>query len=532
MAFVEHEEVTVRNARSIRSRVRSVAAGRRVAVIGGGLGGLAAALRLAHDGWEVTVFERHSRLGGKMNLIEDRGYRFDTGPTLITMPWVFEELFDYVGEAIEHHVQLIPVAPLCRYTFADSTTIEMTTRCRDWLPQIRIMEGGDASGFLRFLAMGSRVLELSLGTFFQRSPWERPRLSDLTAFSKPLPPSVLLPYSRVVSRLCKDPRTRQLLNRYTTYVGSDPSQTPSLMSVIPAMELLYGGFHIVGGLYRLVEALERLCRHRGVELRTNTDIRRIHVAGGRVRSVESHTGEIVPADVVVMNGDAHRLPRLLGRTNESAPRPEALSLSGIVLLFGVRGDFTALPHHQVFFSADYEREFRELFVERRFPVDPTVYVSIPTRTDRSMAPEGCEIVFVMANAPACLDLPRHDLQEAEQRIGLSETAGQWDEATVAEARSRILRKLEPSGLAAILEGADVEACVTPRSLAETYDAVGGAIYGTNAHGFRAFLRPPNRHRHIRGLYCVGGSTHPGGGTPMVLLSARIVSRLIAEHEHG
>jgi len=499
----------------VRARIREVSVGRRVAIIGGGLGGLATALRLAHRGWNVTVFERHSRVGGKMNLLEADGFRFDTGPSLITMPHVLEELFAAVDESLPRYLDLMPVEPLCRYTFADGSVLTMSRRLPGWLPQIRAMEGSDAAGFLQFLAMGARVLELSQKTFFQRSPWERPRFSDVPALIKVAYRrdafATLRPYARVVARLCRDPRTRQLLNRYATYVGSNPWQMPAMFSVIPAMETLYGGVHIRGGLYRLVETLVALCAKRGVQIRTNAHIERIAVSNHRVQGVQLSSGEELPADVVVMNGDCARLPALLGHGNKPEA-PSDRSLSGLVLLFGLRRKLDGYCHHQVFFSADYEREFRELFEERRFPTEPTVYVCIPTRTDPSMAPDDCEAVFVMANAPAS-------------------DADDWDGSLLNEAKRRILHRLRDTGLPELLSQAPIQAAITPCMLMSAFDMPGGAIYGAASHGtFRAFLRPPNKHRHVRGLYCVGGSTHPGGGTPTVLLSARIVCRLIEQHE--
>lgn len=510
MAFAE-QEAAARSKGRPAVRHRAVAAGRHVAVIGGGLGGLATALRLAHLGWRVTVYERFQRVGGKMNRLEADGFRFDTGPSLITMPWVFEELFASVDEVLAHHLAFVPVEPLCHYTFADGTTLTMSRRLSESLPAIRRLEGRHAQGFLQFVSMGARVLDLSLKTFFDRSPWERPRLGDVSALLPPPPPALLRPYASVVADLCRSPHVRQLLNRYATYVGSDPSRLPAMYSVIPAMEMLYGGVHIVGGLYRLIEVLEDLCRHRGVEIRTNCHVHRILVSGKRVHAVEVGDGEMVPCDVVVFNGDTARLSGLLGERGRNTPATDR-SLSGLVFLYSIRRRLEGHPHHHVFFSADYDAEFRELFIERRFPTDPTVYVCIPTRTDTSMAPPGCEAVFVMANAPA-------------------NDGDDWDVSMQEEAKDRVLARLRGSGLAEILRNGRLEAVLTPRVMGDTFDMPGGAIYGAAAHGIRsAFLRPPNRHPRIRGLYCVGGSTHPGGGTPTVLLSARIVTRLINAHE--
>lgn len=512
MAFVEPGLAAVEARQADRAKIRAVVAGRRAVVIGAGLGGLAVALRLASAGWRVTVCERYGSIGGKMNQIEEGGFRFDTGPSLITMPWVFEELFESVGERLEDHIQMVRVAPLCRYLFDDGSRLEMTVRLPDWLAAIRNFEGRDAAGFLRFLSMGAAALELSRATFFERSPWERPSMADLAALRRPLPLRTVLPYATVVERSCRDPRVRQVLNRYTTYVGSDPRRTPAMLSVIPAIEMLHGGWHIRGGLYRLVRVLGALCERHEVGIRTGAHVERILTDGNRACGVGLRGGENLPADVVVMNGDAARLPRLLGQTTASAEREADRSLSGLALLYALRGKLDGWPHHQVLFSGDYSREFDDLFERRRFPSDPTVYVNVPTRTDPSMAPEGCEIVFVMANAPAY----DGDL---------------WDVSMLGEARDRMLARLDRAGLMSALSGADLVAALTPRWLADSFDMPGGAIYGANSHGpRRAFLRHPNKARRVGGLYCVGGSVHPGGGTPTVLMSARITADLIGKYE--
>ncbi|HXG67523.1 MAG TPA: FAD-dependent oxidoreductase, partial [Blastocatellia bacterium] len=229
--------------------------------------------------------------------------------------------------------------------------------------------------------------------------------------------------------------------------------------------------------------------------------------GRKVTGVRLASGERLPADVVIMNGDASDAPALLGETDAVGLPPAERSLSGLVFLFGIRRELPELAHHSVYFSADYRREFAELFDERRFPQDPTVYVNAPSRSDRSIVPGAGETLFVMANAPA--------------------NDEEWDEETVAEARRRVFARLRKNGFPDIESDIVVTDVWTPRRIARRYLMPGGAIYGAHSHGWRrAFLRPPNKDRRYAGLYYVGGSTHPGGGTPTVLLSARITAELV------
>jgi phytoene desaturase len=309
-------------------------------------------------------------------------------------------------------------------------------------------------------------------------------------------------YAATVCAHFSSPYLRQLFNRYPTYVGSSPYLSPATLAVIPYLEFTYGGWYVRGGLYKIVEALVSLASQRGVELYTHSRVTRITKTGGRATGVVLDSGEAIAADLVVMNGDASTVPELLG---EPIAPPQSRSMSGFVMLLGIDRELPELQPHTIYFSADYEREFTGICNERQFPSDPTVYVNVPSRLDRSLVPEGCESLFIMANAPAGAD--------------------------VSAARERVFARLHKSGFPCIAGNIVVEDTWTPRRIEEAYLMPGGAIYGTDSHGWRnAFLRPRNKSQVCDGLYHVGGSTHPGGGTPTVLLSAEITCKLIQRHE--
>lgn len=482
----------------------------RAVVIGGGLGGLAAALRLAVRGWAVTVCEQGATLGGKMNRWAGGGFTFDTGPSLITMPWIFEELFADAGRRIEDCVTLRSLAPIANYRYADGAEFDYTTDLAAWLDTVRRLDGRDVQGFLRYMALGARLFALSKDTFLGQPLFAPPKRHALAAL-RHLPLRYAWGnYHCTVTAHFHSPHLRQLYDRYPTYVGSSPYQTPAMLSLIPYIEYACGGWFIMGGLYRLVEALTHLLEERGVELQTNARVDRICAQGKQVRGVELASGEAIPADVVLMNGDAGAVAGML----EGAPGPTGLpaeqrSLSGIVFLLGLKRRAPGLHHHNVFFSADYHVEFGELFGQGLFPSDPTVYVNIPSRSDPSCAPDGGEAVYLMANAPA--------------------DGAAWDDARTAEARKRIMARLAASGFSIAQSDIAVEQVITPEDMARRYAMPGGAIYGCHSHGWRnAFLRPPNKDRRMQGLYYVGGSVHPGGGTPVVLQSAKIAVDLISQ----
>ncbi|HEX8335403.1 MAG TPA: phytoene desaturase family protein [Pyrinomonadaceae bacterium] len=486
---------------------------RRAVVIGGGLGGLATAVRLAAAGWRVEVCEQGPRLGGKMNTFVSEGFRFDTGPSLITMPWVFEELFEAAGSSLALHVKLAPVRPLADYVYPDGTRFTYTTSLPEWLDTVRQLEPRDCEGFLRFMRLGARLFELSRETFLRRAPLAPPDLRSLRALGRAPLRGAWGNYHSTVAAHFRSPHLRQLFGRYPTYVGSSPYLAPATLAVIPYIEFAYGGWHVEGGLYRIVESLVGLAQGLGVSLHTGARVRSIEHGGGRVRGVRLADGTGLAADVVVMNGDAALTDALLDGGDGERRLGEQMdrSLSGFVLLVGLRRRLEGLKHHTVYFSEDYRKEFSQLFDERRFPRDPTVYVCAPSRTDPGAAPEGGETLFVMANAPAS-DEP-------------------WGGRRTAETRARVFERLSKGGFPDIESDTVVSDVWTPRRFARDYLSPGGSIYGTHSHGWRsAFLRPPNRHGRVGGLYHVGGSSHPGGGTPTVLLSAQITSELIGRHE--
>lgn len=474
-------------------------------IIGGGLGGLATALRLSTTGWDVTLCEAGPTLGGKMNCLRHGGYTFDTGPSLITMPGVFAELFSAAGEQIGNHVSFMRVDPHAEYRFPDGAHLICPADHDEWRKAIRTVEPKDVEGFDKLHALGRRIYELSRRTFFRHGPQSRPALEDLAAL-RYFP--VLRGWGRyagAVARFFRSPYLRQIYNRYPTYVGSSPYLCPATLLVIPFLEREFGAWHVRGGLYRIVESIAGLLESRGVELRCNAQVTAIERAGSRVVGARLADGTQFRAGVIVMNGDAATAAGLLGDMKAEPPDPRLRSLSGFVIMAGVRSRPAGLAHHTVLFSSDYRNEFDDLFARRRFPEEPTVYISAPAATDAAVSTEGGDALFVMANAPS--------------------TGEEWKHADIDAAARKVLFATSAAGVEIAPD--EVFSVFDPGRFARQYLAPGGAIYGTHSHGWRrAFFRPPNRSPRVRGLYFAGGSTHPGGGTPTVLMSARIVAQMI------
>lgn len=476
----------------------------RAVVAGGGLGGLAAALRLRAAGWDVIVCDNGPSFGGKMNRWEAGGYRFDTGPTLLTLPEVLSRLFRDLGERLEEHLQLEPLDPHAQYVYPDGFRLAVPARWEAWRDCVSRIAPQDTAGLVTLYQVGERIFRLSEQTFFRQHPITPLRTPPL-AILRDLPVRHAWGnYAATVERLLHSDAIRRIFLRYPTYVGSSPYQCPATLLVIPYLEHAFGAWYVKGGMYRVVESLIALARTRGVELIAGAEIVRIQVEAGQVCGVRLRDGQQIETDAVIFNGDAAQLPQLLGSAQK--PQLASRSLSAVVLLLGMRARPSGLAHHTVVFSSDYRAEFDALFREKRFPDDPTVYIHAPH--DASLAPPGGQTLFLMANAPG-------------------DGAFDWNEQAVAQARRRIFERLRSAGWGEIERLAAVCDLWHPGRFAARYLAPGGAIYGSNAHGWRrAFLRPPNRWPRIRGLYGVGGSFHPGGGVPMVLLSAEMVVALV------
>jgi phytoene desaturase len=483
-----------------------------VVVVGGGLGGLAAAIRLAARGRRVTLLEKNERVGGKLNLVREAGYTFDTGPSLLTMPWVIEELFADAGRRMADYLTLEQIEPTCRYTWPDGTTFNAWQRLPQLIQEIERISPRDVPGLFRFLAHSATIYDAVADNFLLR-PFD--------GISELITPRLLRDGPRIdslrtvdaaVRSFFRSPYLRQLFNRYATYNGSSPYSSPATFNVIAYIEFAEGGWYVRGGMYALAEALLRLARELGVEVRTCAPVAEVLLEGGAARGVRLECGEHLPAGQVVVNADPrYAYGALLPGQGPTAARLERLepSCSGFVLFLGVRRTYAQLAHHNIFFSDDYPREFAAIFAKGVPAADPTIYVAATSVTDPEHAPPGHMNLFVLVNAPAL-----------GPRVNWAREAPAYRDLVVA--------KLERMGLAGLGEQIAYEQVWTPADIAARYNAAGGAIYGLASNNrFAAFLRPPLRARGVRGLYFVGGGTHPGGGIPLVLLSGRAVAERVA-----
>jgi phytoene desaturase len=484
-----------------------------IIVVGGGLGGLAAAIHLAARGRRVVVLEKNERVGGKLNLIAEAGYTFDTGPSLLTMPWVLEALFAAAGQRLADELTLVPVEPTCRYRWPDGTGFDAWQSLPLLTQAIARLEPRDVAGFFRFMAYAGRIYEAVAGPFLL-NPFDGLRDLLTPALLRDAPK--IDPFRTVdqaVRAFFHSPYLRQVFNRYATYNGSSPYRAPATFNLIAFVEFVEGGWYIKGGMYELARALERVADRLGVEIRTNSPVAQIVVRDGVARRVRLGDGADLAAAAVVVNADPrYAYAALLPTEQATATRLARLepSCSGVILLLGIDRTYP-LAHHNIFFSTDYAGEFAAIFGKRVPAADPTIYVCASCLSDPQHAPPGHMNLFVLVNAPA-----------RSPRVAWEREGGGY--------RDLIIRKLERMGLADIDPHIVYERLITPDDLEQRYNAADGAIYGLASNRpWTAFLRPPLRARGTRRLYFVGGGTHPGGGIPLVLLSGRAVAeRVLAD----
>jgi phytoene desaturase len=487
-----------------------------IIVIGAGVGGLSAAIRLAAKGHQVTVLERLPRVGGKLNLLLDGGFSFDTGPSLVTLPYVFEELFAAAGEKLADWLELKRLEPVCRYFYPDGTGFDASADMPTMMQNLERFSKGAGQDFNAFFGHAARAWRGSRKPFLESSikspldffkdgiPW-----TDLTALL-PLPS-----LHGLAQRYFSDPRLQQFVGRYATYTGSSPYRAPGTLSTVLYSEYAFGAWYAQGGLYSIAQVLERLAKKLGVEFHFDCTVQEIlvddvpdlYTSAKEVEGVRLETGEVMHCQALVCNADAaHLYEKLLPKKLD--PRKQKLepSISGFVMLLGLKGQTDGLEHHNIFFSADYQKEFVQMFDNLEPASEPTIYVCISSKSDPSQAPDGCENWFILVNAP-----PTGKVD--------------WSVNTQSYA-TRILEQLAQRGFD-IRERILVQHIITPSDLESRYLTHRGGIYGSSSNTVQsAFLRPQNRSPTVNGLYLASGSAHPGGGLPLVLLSGKLAAEAL------
>lgn len=483
-------------------------------IVGAGVSGLAASIRLAVLGYEVCIFEGSETIGGKIAEHEDAGFRFDRGPSLFTMPELMEELDALVPLDLPRRPQPFEYKKLDRSThyFWEDEAVPLIA----WSSQSRFAAevsdrwGVPAEKTLKHLRLSKDAFELTRGVFLERSLhrletyWSR-ELGRLLANLWKVP--LLGTMAQFNSRRLKHPKLEQVFNRYATYNGSDPHRAPAMLHAIPHLEHGIGAFLPLAGMRSIPKHLEGLALAMGVNIRTGQSVSKILHRDGKVLGVLDDDGMEHVADVVVSNADVHLTYQHLLR---DVPSPQRIagqerSTSGLSFYWGVKGTHSNLGLHNILFSQDYRAEFKTLSTGSKPSADPTVYINITSKEIPSDAPENCENWFVLVNVAAEPDY--------------------WTESAIEEARECVLDKV--SRTLGFRPDIQCEQVLTPKTIETTTGSWKGALYGASSNSISAaFLRHRNQSKDLDGLYFCGGSVHPGGGIPLCLMGAKIVEDLV------
>lgn len=489
----------------------------QVVVVGAGLGGLSAAISLASEGFKVELIEKNDKVGGKLNILTKDGFTFDLGPSILTMPHIFEALFRRVGKHMADYVAIEKVEPHWRNFFEDGTVVDL---CEDAAQQRREL---DKLGpkvydeFTRFMAYSRQLgVETEAGYFAKGLDgfW------DLLKHYGPLRSlkfDVFRTMDQGVRRFISDPKLVDILNYFIKYVGSSPYDAPALMNLLPYIQYEYGLWYVHGGMYGLAQGLEKLAVELGVRIRLNTEVEAVVTDNDRATGVRIQGGETLPADIVVSNMEV--IPAMKKLLNASYDEVAAMdrfepTCSGLVLHLGVDRVYPQLAHHNFFYSDHPREHFDAVFKHHSLSIDPTIYLVAPCKTDPSQAPDGCEIIKILPHIPHIDPDKPHTADDY------------W------ALRERVLTKLERMGLTDLRKHIVTEEYWTPPDIEARYYSNRGSIYGVVADrnknlGFKA----PQRSSTFNNVYFVGGSVNPGGGMPMVTLSGQLVrDKILADRE--
>lgn len=484
----------------------------KIVIVGAGVGGLTAAARLAHAGYQVEVVEKGSGPGGRCGRISVDGFSFDTGPTLLLMPEVLEETFSAVGRRMSDYLTLERCDPNYRIHFRDGSDVTFTTELTQMANELERVEPGSFRRYLEFLALGREQYTVSLERFVGRnfdsvmqmfSPANLREVLRIKAHKKM--------YSEV-GRFFRDDRLRAAMTFQTMYLGISPYEAPAVYGLLPFTELAVGIWFPKGGMYAVPLALERLCRELGVRFRYRTSVASIDAEHGQAKGVTTKDGSHIAADAVVCNADlpwAYR--NLIDPEVSQLPKADKLKYtsSAFMMYLGTRTRYPGLLHHNVVFGSDYRGAFTDIFERFQVPEDPAFYVNAPAHTDPSMAPEGKDSLYVLVPVPH-----RH-------------ASIDW-KVEGPKLREKVLDRLSELGHTDLRENIEVERYFTPDDYELTLNLERGSAFGLSHNFFQIGpFRPSNVDPNVPNLFFVGASTQPGTGLPMVMLSAKLVTERVA-----
>lgn len=486
-----------------------------VCIIGSGIAGLATSIRLQSLGFQVTVFEANDYPGGKLSEFSEKGYRFDKGPSLFTMAQLVEDLFQLANKNVNDYFSYKRKDTVCNYFYEDGTRFSAPSSIEGFAENASNSFSVDKQKIISYFKKSKKKYDLTSSIFLENS---------LHKLSNYLSINVLKAIFQVRSlninstlhiynkSFFKDKNLIQLFDRFATYNGSSPYLTPGIMSMIPHLEQYYGTFFPKGGMYSITKSLYKLACDLGVSFQFNTMVDEI-VVKNKIAIGIKISQDTLFFDYIVSNSDVVPTYRNLLKTQKAPEKilSQQRSSSALIFYWGIKKEFQELDLHNIFFSKDYKTEFDYIFKNNNVFKDPTVYVNISSKEEKTDAPKESENWFVMVNVP-------------------SNNGQNWDKI-ISDVRGNVIKKLSKILKVDLNSLIDFESVLDPRTIERNTQSFQGALYGASSNNkFSAFLRHPNFSQQIKNLYFCGGSVHPGGGIPLCLLSGKIVSELIYKKE--
>lgn len=491
-------------------------AGQTAVIIGAGFAGIATALRLKALGYDVTLLERLDSLGGRAQVFERGGYRHDAGPTVITAPFLFDELFELFDEKLEDHLEFVPLDPFYRFHFADGSQFDYRASIEDTLTEIRRFSPADADGYLKLLDKSKKVYDVGFKKLVHR-PFTR--VWDMV---KQIPALLILKCYKTVSQMVnshlKHPLIRQAFSIHPLLVGGNPFKTTAIYTLIHYLERRWGVFFCMGGTGKLVEELGALMQRQGINIVLNADVDEILLANKTATGVRLSDSKTIDADLVIFGGDPETCYQHLLPNNNPLNLPRSIkkqySMGLYVLYFGTKKLYPDVAHHSIWMGPRFKQLLTEIFDDKQMSEDFSLYLHRPTATDKSFAPEGCESFYVLCPVP--------NLQ------------GNVDWSSEGEVlRDRIIEALEETILPELSSVIEEVFWMTPEDFAKDYRSMHGAGFSIEPRLTQsAWFRYHNRDSAVSNLYFVGAGTHPGAGLPGVVSSAKVVEELLTGVEVG
>lgn len=492
---------------------------KRAAVIGAGLGGISAAISLRQEGYDVDLYEKNSQIGGKLNQLQAQGYTFDLGPSILTLPHIFERLFERSGRQMKDYIPVQALRPHWRNFFEDGTVVNLFPELDQMAAEAERTAEGAGAEVLDFLKYADRQYDLVEKGYFEEG------LDTVRDFQRFYSPRAFFTFDfwhsmhGGVAKRIREPHLRDIFDFFIKYVGSSAYDAPGFMNCLPVIQFRHDLWYVPGGMYNIARGLEKLMDEIGVRVHLNREVRLIEKSLGRVCGLEFTDGTTAKAGIIVSNMEVVPAARCLlredGKTVRRLERMYEPACSGLVIDLGLDCNYEQLAHHNFFFSGSQKDHFKSVFRKKQIPHDPTIYLVAASRTDPTVAPDGCDCLKILPHIPYLNE--RHPYTRADY-MALKE---------------RVLDKLERMGLTDLREHTVFEHVWTPFDIQKNYYSNRGSIYGVVSNRWKNFaFKAPKQSPRYQNLFFTGGSVNPGGGMPMVVLCGQNVAKKVAEWDRN